>query len=798
MQRNFGKSVVRWAWRKLISKTGYYGLFLICALWFTLAFASLGVESVVRELERVQGRLFLLILLAILLGRWAGNRKLWWVWFVAGCVLALPVIFLLMSDLFPELRTVLWEGFQLLGRFLNHVLNRQPVETFVPTDGLRLAWLNFLLETWTRADNLQAWFLDRRSGQTPFRSGAVEIIWGALLFISSCWSGAILRRSDEVLVAMLPSAMVMMTAYAFARTERMGMPALFLLGVLALHAAATEHENERRWTSRGLDYPDDLPFDFSLSSTILIGGIVLAAFIVPQINLRSALRGFLGLDRPVLSESAPESRFLADSLGIEPPTPIPPFFNGFTAGGMPRSHLLGMPPELQEQVVLQIRVKGPGNLDSQRYYWRSLAYDVYTGNGWFAGETESVRYERGVEVPAGEQPYALPVRQEVMVTNRTFELAFAAGEIFSVDHTFEIAWYPPVAGVFNAFGVRVRSPNYTVDSRFPIQHIPILLNTGLEYPDWVTNRYLRLPDSIPPRVIDLAKNLTVTEPTPFEKAQALETYLRGFEYSLSVPFPPKDRDIVDYFLFDLQRGYCDYYATAMVVMARSVGLPARLAIGYSQGRYDRAEDQYVVIGLNAHSWPEIYFPGFGWVPFEPTAGLAEIERLGAGEMLPVLEADLPPLVESSRSLTARIFGGFAWAAGTMVLLAFAWWLFDLARLRRQSPEAFYRQIVQSMYAHSRTLGVPLPASATPSELAASLTAFLETRFASSKLLHRLPGSISDLCLLSDRYNRLIYSPFELGKEDKALGMRAWRSLRVKIWLVEFRSFFNVIRIIARR
>ena len=77
--------------------------------------------------------------------------------------------------------------------------------------------------------------------------------------------------------------------------------------------------------------------------------------------------------------------------------------------------------------------------------------------------------------------------------------------------------------------------------------------------------------------------------------------------------------MVDYFLFDLRQGYCDYYASAMIVFARSRGLPARLAVGYASGEYDPVSDQFLVTEADAHSWPEIYFPEYGWIPFEPTA-----------------------------------------------------------------------------------------------------------------------------------------------------------------------------------
>src|SRR4030095_5471201 len=128
------------------------------------------------------------------------------------------------------------------------------------------------------------------------------------------------------------------------------------------------------------------------------------------------------------------------------------------------------------------------------------------------------------------------------------------------------------------------------------------------------------PNSVPDRVLVLAREITKGMKNPYDKAKAIESYLRAnYPYDLEIPDPPKEQDVADYFLFDLKRGYCDYYATAMVVLARASGLPARFVSGYSSGSYDAMNAQYIIRDLNAHSWVEIYFPEIGWIEFEPTA-----------------------------------------------------------------------------------------------------------------------------------------------------------------------------------
>jgi transglutaminase-like putative cysteine protease len=102
------------------------------------------------------------------------------------------------------------------------------------------------------------------------------------------------------------------------------------------------------------------------------------------------------------------------------------------------------------------------------------------------------------------------------------------------------------------------------------------------FPPDVRERYLALPTTVPQRVLNLAQEVVGDAPTYYDQVRAIEHYLRTYRYNLDIPEPPTDRDLVDHFLFELQEGYCDYYASAMVVMARSIGVPTRLASGYVQ------------------------------------------------------------------------------------------------------------------------------------------------------------------------------------------------------------------------
>ena len=167
---------------------------------------------------------------------------------------------------------------------------------------------------------------------------------------------------------------------------------------------------------------------------------------------------------------------------------------------------------------------------------------------------------------------------------------------------------------------------YTVVSSVSEAAPEVLRGAGVGYPSWVTDRYLQLPSTLPQRVRDLSQSLTAEAQTPYDKALAIESYLRTFTYSTSLPSLPDNIDRVDYLLFTLKRGYSAYFSTTMVVMLRSIGVPAREVTGYAVGSFDPKTGSYLVKESNAHGWVEAFFPNYGWIEFEPTPSLPLMAR----------------------------------------------------------------------------------------------------------------------------------------------------------------------------
>jgi transglutaminase-like putative cysteine protease len=172
---------------------------------------------------------------------------------------------------------------------------------------------------------------------------------------------------------------------------------------------------------------------------------------------------------------------------------------------------------------------------------------------------------------------------------------------------------------------------------------------GTDYPSWVLESYLQVPDSIPMRVHDLAREIVQDQTNAYDAVNAVTQYLReNIEYQDTIPPIPEDREAIDWILFDYQKGFCNYYASTEVILLRSLGIPARMAVGYAQGvrttRFDSGnanipipgEDEeragavgelYEVRQSDLHAWPEVYFPGIGWVEFEPTGNQFPIQRV---------------------------------------------------------------------------------------------------------------------------------------------------------------------------
>ncbi len=244
----------------------------------------------------------------------------------------------------------------------------------------------------------------------------------------------------------------------------------------------------------------------------------------------------------------------------------------------------------------------------QRAYWQTAAYDRYTGDGWVRTGEASALGQRRPGTPGSSQV----VRQRVVARDSLGSLP-AAWRPVSVEGVD--AQVTPQGGVRPVDRLSVND-SYTVESQVPRHTTAQLRRAGTDYPDRVESTYTALPGSTPDRVRERTATVTADAETPYDEAVAIEQHLeREKRYSLDVDRP--DGSIADSFLFEMDAGYCTYYATTMVTMLRSEGVPARFVVGYTAGEAVD-DDEYVVRGLDSHAWVQVYFPDVGWVRFDPT------------------------------------------------------------------------------------------------------------------------------------------------------------------------------------
>ena len=156
-----------------------------------------------------------------------------------------------------------------------------------------------------------------------------------------------------------------------------------------------------------------------------------------------------------------------------------------------------------------------------------------------------------------------------------------------------------------------------------------LRTSGQTYHGFIQDHYLQLPEDMPRRIDDLTAQVTSGKTNPYDKAVAIEEHLRQgeYQYSHKISKPPIGADGVDHFLFTTRTGYSDYFASAMTVMLRTAGIPARLATGYSAGTYSPGKDSSTIKDSDSHGWVQVYFPNYGWIDFEPTPNWSKYSRL---------------------------------------------------------------------------------------------------------------------------------------------------------------------------
>ena len=294
---------------------------------------------------------------------------------------------------------------------------------------------------------------------------------------------------------------------------------------------------------------------------------------------------------------------------------------------------LGTGFSLSDTVMFNVQVPEiPDEDNPPRFYWQGRTYDFYQNGQWYTTKTTLREFTPASDTlvvsDTGGQPR---FRFNFFTDNSPLSLLYAPAQPVWVSRTSSVRLTTTEGG--DDLAAWVASPrleageSYQVEAAINNPGVNELSTAGINYPTWVLDKYLQMPENFSPRVRELALQITDGAQNPYEQATLITQYLRReIEYSDTVQKAPKNTDPLEWILFEYKKGYCVYYATTEVLMLRSLEIPARMAVGFAQGEFSTETNRYVVRNLDAHAWPEVYFPGIGWVEFEPTGNQPALSR----------------------------------------------------------------------------------------------------------------------------------------------------------------------------
>ena len=621
-----------------------------------------------------------------------------------------------------------------------------------------------------------------------------SILWTLAIWCLAAWTGWFTARRSAVL-ALLPdiALLAVVLSYSEYRVETVW---LLVLILLLLMGVWNYRNHTMQWERRRVDYSDSILYDNTQAVLFLAITIGVLAFITPSVSWREI--------RDYLRER--NSNEAAEMLGIRQQV-IPAQNVSVQTPSLPRAHLLAGGFAQSQQLVMTIRT---GELppmasptltaDAPGHYWRSTVFDEYMGAGWVTSSAFPQSYRANTPLVPGLLDGHRLLNMDIRIHQPEGKL-FWSGILYSADIPFRADWRTrPQTSLFadqtallrgDLFAAATSTTSYQAQAYIPAVTVEELRFASTEYPEEIRTRYLRLPRALPERVHRLADEITEGLENPYERAKAIESFLRSnYSYDLDVPAPPVDQDVADYFLFDLKRGYCDYYATAMVVLARSSGLPARFVSGYASGSYDAANAQYVVRELNAHSWAEVYFPGIGWIEFEPTASQPEFERVET-------EAEVIPLNEPASPAEKFLFqitntGLLYWLSPFAIALLLAglyfafierMWILNLA------PASAIAWMYRRYYRLGRLLAGPRTRAETASEFTDKLTHSVENIFTRSKNPNLSQQFRLEAQWLTQVYLLSLFSNHAFSRQDTEKSYLTWRHIRKQLLIVRL---YNVL------
>ena len=425
-------------------------------------------------------------------------------------------------------------------------------------------------------------------------------------------------------VALIPGGFVLLTNISYLPGQPSSSFVLFLIIAIVLVARLTFLQSVTVWRSQGVEPREGMSLEVLFTGAVVAAALIAVAWLIPTANNLGPVADLWSRATAPISDRVDVMGRLFIGVGSKKPIPV----HSMNAV-LPLQGRVGL-----DQIVLY-EVVAPDELNL-----RGAVYDEYTGSGWRVSAASAVPLV-GTTVEAaqlGTPSSRVQVREAVRIDVTVVDASapgnvlLAAGDPIASDLDADL-----IVDVLGAplqlrpsSGVQEGDTYSTVGTRSAAA-ISTLRESGQAYPAEIVERYLALPDDLPPEVRNLAIQIAGNAGNPYEAARLIEEHLRsGYTFTYEIRTAPAGQDAVAHFLFESREGYFDLYASSMAVMLRSIGIPSRVAVGFALDRadYDPSTKAYQVTEEEAWTWPEVYFPGLGWIEFNPTPSRDVLVRPG--------------------------------------------------------------------------------------------------------------------------------------------------------------------------
>lgn len=462
------------------------------------------------------------------------------------------------------------------------------------------------------------------AGETVTNPILFLTIMAILLWILGTSTAFILIRKGVVWPSIIPLGLNLLVIghYDPNLLRNMRFLMTFLFFTLLILGRMTFLRYRQKWRQEGIHTTTEIQTDLNKTLLILAAAMLLFTWIIPvtpqQVTRYSDLWERITEPWDRLSEK------FSDILVITTTT------TSSSTGYFGDSMGLGSGSPTSEDIVFTV-TGGSESPTGYRNYWRARSYDFYFNDSWASspGLSDILLFPGNFDIRYPEWEDGQTARYTFTThVDPTINL-YAPGLPTWVSRPAEASIHP-LSDTEADLIAMIADPELTAEETYQVETIVrlptqnALRNTRSEYPGWL-DRYLQLPTNFSPEVMALAVEISRVFNNPYDKTVAITRYLRdNIEYSRTIPPIPAGADPIAWFLFQEKSGFCNYYATAQVLMLRSLGIPARIAVGYAEGKFDFQTETYTVRKRDSHAWPEVYFMEFGWVTFEPTVSQPSI------------------------------------------------------------------------------------------------------------------------------------------------------------------------------